>query len=59
MDSCQPLRAKSAASSSLRAFAFAREDQIGSHRLPALAAGYKVVIKRLVRISIAAGRCAC
>jgi hypothetical protein len=32
--------------SGLRPFAFAREDQIGSHRLPALAAGYKVVIKR-------------
>ena len=26
--------------------ACAREDQIGSHRLPALAAAYKVVIKR-------------
>jgi hypothetical protein len=30
----------------LWASCFAREDQIGSHRLPALAAAYKVVIKR-------------
>ena len=43
------------------AFCFAREGQIGSHRLAALAAGYKVLINQaqLIRLSIAAGQCAC